>query len=130
MTKKIRMAEENINSVNLIVLAGKNKDQIIKEMLNSGYLPVSMDSLSKILNEARHNNYAAVLVDQEQSSLDPLELILNLREIDEKLPVLIFGQNSKEDYDRRLLNRTRVYPINCEPSKMGSEVSKILRTVH
>ena len=80
-----------------VLVLGSNKNrELIEQLLDIGFAPVVRETMQAALSALRRESFAAILVDRDRMSVDPLEFILNVRDIDEQTPVMVVGQSPDE----------------------------------
>jgi hypothetical protein len=61
-----------------------------------------------------------VIVDRKLTHVDVLEFILNVRDINQEIPIVVIGQGSDERIDRKIIKQDRTVILN------GSEMEDTL----
>ena len=75
----------------LLVSSGKNK-ALIEALLDRGVEILVRSAVLSALQALRRQDVAAVAIDLNHTELDLLELILNIRDLDAAVPVVLFGE--------------------------------------
>lgn len=95
----------------VLVLGNKDKAGWIQGLLNHGTKPIVSRNIQHTLTKLRHGRFAAVLLDYAQIDVDVLELVLNIRDINDHIPVIIKGAENLDNYEV-LVSLGGIYIIN------------------
>lgn len=94
-----------------VLVLGNHANKDLVDVLSSiGFTPQVWGSMQHSLDKLRHEKFAAILVDLKFTHADVLEFILNVRDIDKKVPVVVIGPVEDERIDRKIVKQahTRV----------------------
>jgi len=99
-----------MNSQAVLVLGNHANRDLVEVLSNIGFAPQVWGSMQPSLDKLRHEKFAAILVDLKFTHADVLEFILNVRDIDKKVPVVVIGTVEDERIDRTIVKQahTRV----------------------
>lgn len=75
----------------LLVLGSVTDRTLVDALFDLGFSPLVRDSMPSALSKLRCERFAAVLVDRDSADIDALEFVLNVRDIDEHVPVVVVG---------------------------------------
>ena len=75
----------------LLVLGSVTDRTLVDALSDLGFAPLVRDSMWSALSKLRSERFAAVLVDGDAADTDVLEFVLNVRDIDEHVPVVVVG---------------------------------------
>jgi two-component SAPR family response regulator len=64
------------------------------------------------LEKLRHGKFAAILVDRKCTHADVLEFILNVRDINENISVIVIGTAEDERIDKTILEQDHTIILN------------------
>lgn len=93
------------NDVNTILVFGIDEESKVKDaVFEAGYVPIVRDSMNEAISKLRHEEFIAVIVQQDQIEADTLEFILNLRDLNTQVPVFIVGIN-RDDEEKQVLSK-------------------------
>ncbi len=76
----------------LLVLGSMTERTLVDALFDLGLAPLVRDSMSSALSKLRSERFAAVLLDRDSTDVDALEFVLNVRDIDEHVPVVVVGR--------------------------------------
>ena len=67
------------------------------------------ETISQAVDTLRHGRYAAVVIDRTHSVTDIIECVLNLRDMDEDVPVVAVGGGYLSEEEKVLPRQPRVW---------------------
>jgi two-component SAPR family response regulator len=91
-----------MNSQAVLVLGNHANRNLVKILSNVGFAPQVWGSMRHTLDKLIHRKYAAVIIDRKFTNADVLEFILNVRDINQQIPVVVIGSGSDERIDRKI----------------------------
>lgn len=95
------MNNENRKQRVLLLVRAHRKRPLGRILERVGLVPVFLRSMQGVLEDLHCRGVAAVVLDRDRQGADPLELLLNVREINGEVPVLVIGNRMTaacEDY--------------------------------
>lgn len=96
-----------------VLVLGNHANRALVEVLsNKGFVPELWGSMQHSLDKVRHEKFAAILVDRKFTRADVLEFILNVRDIDEEVPVVVIGRGTDERIDRKIAKQNRTIVLS------------------
>jgi hypothetical protein len=76
-----------------VLIVGSPRDAELGDLIfDAGLTPVFRESVLSAITALRKDNFLAVVVDRKTSSVDPLELILNVRDVDERTRIFVVSE--------------------------------------
>lgn len=96
---------------NVLVLGCERHKAFSRMLREIKLVPTFVRSLEGLLHALRHMQAAAILVDRTQRIVDELELVLNVRDLDKEIPILLVGSLPEARVDAILSSRHRTYLI-------------------
>ncbi len=130
-----------MESDSVLVLAPLYKWYLKEMSVGLGIRPVVSLNVLEALKKLRHGQFAAVMIDYESVEIDTLELVLNVRDIDAQIPVIIIGR-FEEIGNKQLLEsqgnvhlvttdklRERLWPVLnaiCHAQSKGQHLDLVL----
>ena len=111
----------------VLVLGCDGNATFTKTLRDVSLSPTFLKSLDALLHALRHSQATAILVDRDQKKADELELVLNVRDMDEKIPVILIGPSTDKRTDRILLNQPATFLINeaIDDSSLARELKAL-----
>mgnify|MGYP001123536619 CR=1 FL=1 len=91
-----------MNSQIVLVLGNHAHRDLFESLSGSGFAFQVWGSMQHSLEKLRHDKFGAVLVDRKYTQADVLEFILNVRDIDKTIPVVVIGNGTDERIDRKI----------------------------
>ena len=84
-----------------------NKD-LVDILLSIGLAPLVRENIQGVLDKVRHEQFGAIVVDQRHANIDVLELILNVRDVDGRIPVVVLGKLRDEAIRKTLASQKQI----------------------
>ena len=89
-------------SKNVLVLGNHSRPLLPKILKNLGFVPDVRGSVLNCLSQLQCQRVAAVVVDRDFTHADVLEFLLNIKDIDDSLSVIIVGQTKNDAVEQAL----------------------------
>jgi len=96
----------------VLVLGNHAKGDLVQTLLSAGFVPQMWASALHSLEKLRRRRFAAVIVDRKFINADVLEFILNVRDINEQIPVVVIGRGKDERIDAKIRRQRRTMILN------------------
>ena len=96
----------------ILILASNEGSRLHKILIGMGVVPLMCTSIQGIVNKVRHEQVLAVVFDRDETDVDVLELILNIRDVDGDLPVVIVARPSDLRNCQTVLSMAGVHIID------------------
>lgn len=116
--------------LNAVILMGLNDSRETRELFfDLGFTPIVRDTIEEVVVKIRRGGIDAIVVNRRKAGIDVLELILNVRDVDEDIAMVIIGESDNEQ-ERRVLNSRRhtyVFPTTESLDDVAREVEKLLQ---
>ena len=118
-----------MNSEAVLVLGNHAKSDLVQTLLSAGFVPQMWASALHSLEKLRRRTFAAVIVDRRFTNADVLEFILNVRDINEQIPVVVIGSGKDERIDAKIRRQDRTMILNGSRSDntLGEKLVHALR---
>jgi CheY-like chemotaxis protein len=110
----------------VLVIEDSNNSRLKKDIVGFGLNPVVSGSMTEALSEIRHRRFAAIFIDSETSSVDSLEAVLNVRDLDTRVPIFVTGDLPNRRYEQLLMSRRAVFLFPQLDSDSEPEVMRII----
>lgn len=95
--------EELIMNSQIVLVLGNYANRRLVEVLEGlGFASQVWGSMQHTLEKIRHQKFTAILVDQKFTKADVLEFVLNVRDIDKKVPIVVIGNGADEKIARKI----------------------------
>ncbi len=115
-----------MDSQAVLVLGNHANTELAEILSRFGFVPQVWGSMRHSLDKLRHQQFGAVLVDRKFTRADVLEFVLNVRDIDKKVPVLVIG-SGPEEIDREIARQRRTAILAAV--RDGDELTDRLRDI-
>ncbi len=113
-----------------VLVLGNHASRKLPNILSSlGFAPQVWGSMQHSLDKLRRHKFAAVIVDRKFNRADPLEFILNIRDIDDKVPVVILGSPKDKRIESKIHQQdfTKVFDHNNNDDKLAEKLSQVIK---
>ena len=120
-----------MRSQSVLVLGTYTNKGLIDILFGIGLAPLVRENIQGVLDKLRHEQFGAIVVDQRYANPDVLELILNVRDIDEQIPVVVLGKLSDETVRKTLASQkqTIVVEDTADGNKLAGRLEEILTSL-
>ncbi|MBD3257984.1 hypothetical protein GF377_06090 [candidate division GN15 bacterium] len=108
----------------VVVLEDRDHRNLSRVLTQWGYSMIVVDDMIKALDRIDHYDLAAAIVNHDD--MDALEFVLNVRELDETLPVIIIGSQLEQDVEQVLRERQPVYFVSTQDEDFRPKVRDTL----
>ncbi len=108
-----------------LLVLGSEGNRTFRETLRELHMnPTFLGSMEAILYALRHSQAVAVLVDRDRSEADDLELVLNIRDLDETIPIFLVGSPAQRQTETLLWRQPATFLINkpLSDTSLGQEL--------
>lgn len=75
--------------MNILVISDDENSNIIKFIYRNKLMPIIRRSILPALELIRHQDVSAIIVDKNHQHIDTLEFILNVRDINKNIPIIV-----------------------------------------
>ena len=120
-----------MNSQIVLVLGNIANRKLVEVLSGLGFAAQVWGSVQHSLEKIRHQKFTAILVDQKFTHADVLEFILNVRDIDKKVPVVVIGNGAEEKITQKIAKQdyTTVLSEVESNDKLTNELGQVLNTL-
>ncbi len=101
-----------MNSKDILVLGNHAHRDLTQSLSGVGFIPQVWGSMRHTLDKLLHQRFAAIIVDRKFTNADVLEFILNVRDINKEIPVVVIGPGSDERIDRKIRKQNCTIILN------------------
>ena len=99
------------SSRTVFVLGQEYPNELAERLFDLGYVPLVRTKMQQALEVIRHEQCSAVVVDGDSPQLDILEFILNVRDVDGSLPIIVVGQPTDEHENRAVHKQQNTFVL-------------------
>jgi FixJ family two-component response regulator len=118
-----------MNSKDILVLGNHAQRDLMQSLSRVGFVPQVWGSMRHTLDKLLHQRFAAIIVDRKFTNADVLEFILNVRDINKEIPVVVIGSGNDERIDIKIseLGRTTILNGSERDNKLGDKLIQVLK---
>lgn len=112
----------------VLVLGTYANRNLIEVLFNIGFSPLVREDIQGALTKLRHEQFTAIVVDRKYANTDVLEFVLNVRDIDKEIPVVVLGKLTDEAVHRTLQNQNQTIVVEeiGNTEKLAEKLEQIL----
>jgi FixJ family two-component response regulator len=120
-----------MNSQFVLVLGNHANRDLVEVLSGLGFASQVWGSMQHSLEKLRQQKFTAILVDQKFTKADVLEFILNVRDIDKKVPVVVIGNGRDRRIDRKIAKQdnTTVLGEVESSNNLAEKLKQILNVI-
>ena len=120
-----------MNSQIVLVLGNIANRELVEVLSGLGFAAQVWGSVQHSLEKIRHQKFTAILVDQKFTHADVLEFILNVRDIDKKVPVVVIGNGADEKITQKIAKQDYTTILSKIESnvKLTEKLDQVLNTL-
>ena len=116
----------------IVLVLGNIANRKLVEILSGlGFASQVWGSMQHSLEKLQQQKFTAILVDQKFTHTDVLEFILNVRDIDKKVPVVVIGNGTDEKITRNIAKQDHITMVSEIESndKLTEKLEQVLKTL-
>ena len=87
----------------VLVIARAGRPQIRRVIQEHGLQPIEASTFTETMARLRGRPFAAIVIDPRNAVLDPLEMVLTVRDFDRDMPILLLHGNRDDRVNAPLL---------------------------
>jgi len=113
-----------------VLVLGNSRDKAFEQTLSDiCFSATFLKSMEGVLHKLRHVQTTAILVDRDQKKADELELVLNVRDMDENIPIILIGSTTDELTELILASQpaTFIIPKPIGDPSLGSALRGLMQ---
>jgi DNA-binding NarL/FixJ family response regulator len=120
-----------MKSQSVLVLGTYANKGLVDIILGIGLVPLVKGNIQDVLDKLRHEQFGAIVVDQRYANPDVLEFILNVRDIDKQIPVVVLGKLSDEAVRKTLAGQrqTMIVEDTADGNKLAARLEEIFASL-
>jgi hypothetical protein len=109
----------------VLVLGDDDKSQLVKKLFSFGFTPIVHDDMFEGLKKLRHERFEAVFVDRDHLEADVIEFALNVRDFDERIPIIAAGKPSDAYENQVLMKQRNVFVFDDVPDMIYEKIENL-----
>lgn len=102
------MVEHDMESDHILILGDHNHHALATVLAGLGFSPVVWSSALHSLEKLRTRRVSAVVIDRDVTHADVLEFILNVKDIDKAIPIIVVGDRKHDRTDPAIRQQNQV----------------------
>ncbi len=106
-------AETNSRSNTILILGDHNHHGLEGALADLGFTPVVWSSALHSLDKLRSQPIHAVVIDRDVAHADVLEFILNVRDINAHIPIVVVAHRKQDQTDEAMRQQSQVIYIQA-----------------
>ena len=95
-----------------LVLGTSGNGKLLECLSNAGLALVVRSTMERALDALRRDQFTAVVVDHTAADVDTLEFTLNVRDVDDSVLMVVFGENVASPTFKTLFAHRNATPVN------------------
>jgi hypothetical protein len=114
---------------NVLILGRQDLLEFPKAIRALGCIPITRGSVIQCYKQLKSEAIYAVIVECNFTHADVLEFILNVRDLDRSVPIIVVGQSSDQEVQKKLATLESVYmlSISLEDQKQTDKLEAALK---
>ena len=113
-----------MNSQALLILGSQANQEYVEALAKIGFVPEVWGSVRHSLDKVRRRRLSGVVVDRKFTHADVLQFILNVRDINRTIPVVVIGSGKNKRIEGKINKQDRTVVLS--ESDRGQELAKEL----
>ena len=107
----------------VLVLTNDDQSNLLEALFDLGYIPLIRQRMWPALQEIKHNNVDIAFLDLTCVEIDALEFVINVRDIDQHLPIVIV--DGLMEGEKEILNQKNIFVISNQIVQIKHILEKI-----
>lgn len=92
-----------MNKKSFLVISCDRESSVLKMLFSRGFETVVVEGAARALRKIKNNTYPVVIVDTETCRMDILEFVLNVRDFNPAVPIVVVGESSDSEAEAEIL---------------------------
>ena len=118
-----------MKSTAVLILSTERSGGLVEILLDIGLEPLVRKDIQETLYKLRRERLGAIFVDRNRVDVDPLEFVLNVRDVDPEITIVIVGESSSTSEDLALKRQPGVFLLEAEPDRLGGKLETHLQSL-
>lgn len=91
-----------MRETDVLVIGTNDSDDLLEALLERGCTAAVSDHIEGAVRKLRHGEFGLVFIDRDHIEADLVELVLNVRDVDASVPILVIGCVADREVDEQL----------------------------
>lgn len=113
-------------SPTVLILSPEDRNELVETAFEVGLIPLIRHRLIGALETVRHERLAALIFDIDHSDVDLIELVLNVRDVQKGLPVIVAGLDPSEHERRFISSQNKVHLVPLKKGVLASSIRQLV----
>ena len=112
-----------------VLVCSQRHGALATALLDTGHVPLVRNRIDEALETLRHERIEGILVNASHTDVDVLEFVLNVRDVDEGVPIVVTASDAALEGlgpALREISGVRVAPANASPEQAVAALERIL----
>ena len=116
-----------MSNSNLILILSKEKQgNLTEDLFDMGFIPLVKPDLNRVIYDLRHERFILLIYDGNGLEIDPLEFVLNVRDLDGIIPIIILGSSIDQREEELLRREPNVFLVDNYYQQVKTILKQIL----
>lgn len=116
-----------MSEINTVLVLGTDaEEQLMETLFECGLVPIVRTEMMEALSKLRHESFAAILVDRDHIDADALEFTLNVRDMNDDIPIIVVGESDAASEDTALEQQNNILIIGNRRTRLRSKIKQII----
>lgn len=111
---------------NVLVITDDENSKVVRTLLKYKIFPVIRRSIPSAIQILRFLKVSAIIIEDEHKSVDTLEFVLNIRDINLNTPILISNRYQKHSVINKIKNFGQIIIFDETDNALDSRIKKIV----
>lgn len=117
------------HSKTILVLGINHKSDLEETLFNLGFIPIFRKDILPALEKLRHDRFKLVIMDLRSLDVDVLEFILNVRDINSRIPVLVLGDSKSCLNHQDVLDQLNTFILISKAKQLRKQLNTFFKTL-
>ena len=115
-----------MKSRNVLILGRQDHHELLHALADMGYAPRVRGSILLCMEKLRSESTAAIVVERDFTHADVLEFVLNVNDLDKRVPVIVLGQPAADRLEQKIAAQKQAVLLNLSlPDQRRPERLKV-----
>lgn len=101
-----------MRSDSILILGSNENKELTEPLFELGLTAIVRESMQQALEKLRSGIFGAIIVDRQHAECDVLELVLNVRDLDEDIPIFVLGRFPGTEDDKLALADRKTFVMD------------------
>ena len=116
------------HSKTILVLGINHQSDLGEIIFNLGFIPIFRKDILPALDILRHDRFKLVVMDLRRLDVDVLEFILNVRDINSRMPVLVLGDSTSCLNHQDILGQLNTFILISKSKQLRKQLNNFFKT--